>query len=177
MTVLLESPWPAIFFGIIAEAVLAVILVRTGRGAVLLGMLGVLALSLAGVGLERLVVTERERVEATLYGAADAIEHNDADGVVSWLSPTGQVSPSWIRGVMKRYRFTDARINNLQVEINHMSSPPTAKARMIAAFSVAETHGASPYNNARLGLTVELRLENGRWLITGHSQGDPRDYL
>ena len=32
MNVFLESPWPAIFFGIVLEAILGVALLRTGRG-------------------------------------------------------------------------------------------------------------------------------------------------
>ena len=49
MSIFIESPWPAILLGILGEAILAVILVRTGRGVLLVAMAGVLAASLLGV--------------------------------------------------------------------------------------------------------------------------------
>ena len=177
MTTLIESPWPAIFFGIIALAILAVILVQTRRGVVLLAMIGVLALTLAGVGLEWLVVTERERVEDTLYGAAAAIEANDLDRLMPYISPSAPYTPRRARTVMRQYKFTEARINNVQIEINELTSPPSAKAEMIGIFSVIDTLNELPYTSGRIGLTIELRLENGRWLITGHREGDPREFL
>lgn len=177
MTPLVESPWPAIFFGIIALAILAVILVRTGRGIVVLAMIGVLALTLGGVLLERLVVTERERVEETLFGAAAAIEANDLDRLMEYISPRASFSPRRARDVLRQYKFTEARINDVQIEINRLTSPPSAEAKMIGAFSVVDTHGQLPYTNGRLGLTVKLQLEDGRWRIISHTEGDPRDYL
>ncbi len=77
MTLLFENPLRIIFIGIVIEAVLGIVLLRTGRGALLWAMLGVLALTLAGVVVERLVVTEKERVEMTLDGITSALEAND----------------------------------------------------------------------------------------------------
>jgi len=177
MTTLIESPWPAIFFGIIALAILAVVLVRTGRGVVLLAMIGVLLITLGGVGLERLVVTERERVEDTLTEAAAAIEANDLDRLMRCISPSASYSPARARGVMRQYKFTEARITDVEIQINELTSPPSATAKMIGIFSVTDTHQELPYNNGRVGLIVYLRLENGRWLISGHEERDPRDFL
>jgi hypothetical protein len=177
MTTLIESPWPAIFFGIIALAILAVVLVRTGRGIVLVAMAGVLLVTLAGVVIERLVVTERERVEDTLYGAAAAIEANDVNRVMQYVSASAPYTPARARSVLSQYHFTEARISNVQIQINDLTSPPTATAKMIGIFSVTDTLNELPYNNGRVGLTVHLRRENGRWLVTGHEEGDPRDYL
>ena len=53
MSIFIENPWPAILLGILGEAILAVILVRTGRGVLLVAMAGVLAASLLGVAVER----------------------------------------------------------------------------------------------------------------------------
>ena len=67
MTTLLEDPMPVIFFGIVAEAILGVVLLQTRRGAVLIAMVAVLVVVLGCVGLERLVVTDTEQVENTLF--------------------------------------------------------------------------------------------------------------
>lgn len=177
MTTLIESPWPAVFFGIIALAILAVVLVRTGRAIVLVAMVGVLVVTLAGVLLERLVVTERERVEDALYGAAAAIEANDLNRLMEYISPSAQAVRQRARSVTGQFKFTEARLSNVQVQINDLTSPPSATAKMIGIVSVKDTLNEVPYTNGRLGLTVYLRLENGRWLITGYDEGNPRDYL
>jgi hypothetical protein len=173
---LLESPWPAIFFGIIVEAILAVVLVRTGRGAVLWAMIGVLLLTLGGVLLEWLVETERERVESTLYGAAAAIEANDLPRLLDCISSSATPTRSRAQSVLNQFTFSEARLNDVQVEINELTSPPTAKTKMIACFSLIERHGEFSYPNGRLAMTVTLRRENGRWLITGHTE-DLQEYL
>ena len=87
MTLLFENPLRIIFIGIVIEAVLGIVLLRTGRGAMLWAMLGVLALTLAGVAVERLVVTEKERVEMTLDGITSALEANDLTRVLSYIAP------------------------------------------------------------------------------------------
>jgi hypothetical protein len=176
MTLLLESPWPAIFFGIVVEAILAVVLVRTGRGAALWAMIGTLLLTLGCVGLERIVETERERVEATLYGAAAAIEANDLNRLLDCISSSARTTRGRAQFVLGQFKFSEARLNDVQVEINKLTSPPTAKTKMIACFSLIETHSQISYPNGRLPMTVTLRREGDRWLITGHTE-DLQDYL
>ncbi len=177
MTELVESPWPAVLFGIIAMAILGVALVRTGRGVLLWAMLGVLLVTLGGVALERLVVTDREQVEESLYAAASAIEHNDVDGLFRYISASAPFTPGRARDVLRMYRFTEARITSVKVEINRLTSPPTATATMIGAFTVDDVSGQFTHASGRIGLTVELRLENGRWMITGHKEGSVSDVL
>lgn len=177
MIELVESPWPAIFFGIFATTILAMALVRTGRGVLLLAMVVVLVLTLGAVGLEQVVVTERERVEDTLYGAAAAIEANDLDRLMPLLAGTARVSLNRARSVFHQYKFTEARITSVEIEINDLTSPPTAEAKTICAFSLIDTQAGLPYNNGRIGLTIQLQRESDRWRITGHSEDNLRDYF
>lgn len=177
MTTLLEDPVPVILFGILAEAVLAVALVRTGRGVLLAPMGIVAALTLGGVWLEWLVETDREKVENTLFSAAGAIERNDVDRLFEFISPSAWYTPERARSVLRQYRFTEARITSVEIEVNELTSPPTATAKMIGAFTVVDSSGQVPHGSGRIGLSVDLRREDGRWLITGHSEGSLRDYL
>ncbi len=177
MTTLLENPMPLIFFGIIAEAVLGVILLRTGRGVILWAMLGVLLLVLGGLGLERLVVTEAEQVEATLEAVGEALEANDLDRVFQYVAPEAGMSRARAQQALGMYRVTSLKINNLKVTINRLTSPPTAKVRFIGAVSGEDRTGMLPYTNHRLGFEVKLRREGDRWLITEHTEGDPRKFM
>ncbi len=178
MTQLVESPWPALTFGIIALAVLAVVMLRTGRGVILFGMGGVVFLVLLLVGLEWLVVTDREKVENTLHAAAAAIEANDVDRLFQFISPRASFTPQRARHALRQVEFSEARIKNVEVEINELTSPPTAKAKLLAIFSAVDRTLQVPYTGVRIPMNVQLqREEDGRWLITGHDEGHWQDYL
>jgi hypothetical protein len=168
MTTLLESPWPVILFGIAAEVVLGVILLRSGRGVLIWAMAGVLVLMLAGVGLEWLVVTDREQVEATLEGAAAAVAANDRDALLANIHSSATELRRLIHTRFHQLNFTGARIATLEVQnINHLVSPPTARVHIMGIISFEDRRGEIPYKNYRREMTLELRRESDRWLITG----------
>ena len=76
-----ESPWPLLIVGLVLEAVLAIVLFRTGRGAVLWAMGGVALLVLLGVLIEQWTVTDTKRIRQTLEAAAAGLQANDAQRV------------------------------------------------------------------------------------------------
>jgi hypothetical protein len=157
MTTLLENPWPVIVLGILVEAVLGVVLLRTGRGVWLWPMVGVLLLAVAGVGLEWLVVTDAEEVEATL------------------LAESAGESQALLRWAINRVDFTDVKITHLEVDVNYYGSPPRAEARLNAFVRFRDRTGQIPYENRPVAFTIELCRQSDRWLITGHQwHDDPR---
>ena len=168
MTTLLENPVPIVFFGVIVMAVLAAIAVTYQRAVVLLALVGVLVLMVAGVVLERLVVTEVERVEASLDGAAAALEANDLEEALQYVSPSADNTRNRAGDVLRWVRFTDVKVNNLEVTINDLTSPPTAEAKFNGVFHFEDRTGQLLRESYAVGLTVELRLEGDRWLITDH---------
>ena len=168
MTTLLEDPVPIIFFGIIVMAVLAAVAVTTRRGVVLLAMLGVLLVVAGGVLLERLVVTEVERVEASLDAAAAALAANDLNGALQYVAPSAGQTRSRASQVLRLVQFTEVKVNNLKITINDLTSPPTAEAKFTGVFHFKDRTGQLFRESYAAGLTVELRLEGDRWLITNH---------
>ena len=170
MTMFVESWVPIVSLGIIAVAMLGTILVSTRQAWALWAMIGVLVLVFAGVALERLVVTDVERVEATLDGVVDALEANDLTRLLKeYVSPDAVNTRRRAINAMGLVEITSAEIGNLSVTINGLTSPPTAKA---------EFHGTvhyDPVNPERIPYTfystrfiVELRLEGDRWMVTDH---------
>jgi hypothetical protein len=93
---LLEDPWPAIIGGGLLAAVLLVIGFKTGRGLWLIIVGLVLVVTAGLVVLERLVVTERERVEQTMVDTAAAVESNNVGAVLAYVSPTAGAARSRI---------------------------------------------------------------------------------
>jgi hypothetical protein len=177
MTTLLENPMPIIFLGIFAEAILGVILVKTGRGVVLFVMIGVLAVVLGGVGLEALVVTDREQVEATLEGAAAAFVANDPDRVLTFIAADAQRTQSAARGVLRRARFDQIKITNLEITVVRTTSPPTARAKLIALVTARERKGDFALVGHPVNVEIQLRQEGDRWLVIAHKWPEAADGL
>ena len=83
----LESPWPILIAGLVLEAVLAIVLFRTGRGAVLAVMGGVALVVLLGVLIERSTLTDTKRVRQTLEAATAGLQANDTRQVFPCIVP------------------------------------------------------------------------------------------
>ena len=174
---LLEDPTPVIFFGILVEAVLGVILLRTGRGVLLGAMAGVLLLVLAGVGLEWLVVTEPERVEATIEGAAAALAANDEQGVKKHIDPSATKTRNLVSWGFRQVAFTDAKVTDLKITVNKLTSPPTAEAHLTGIVWFQGRQADITRNSYPLDPVIKLRLGPQGWLITGYEwENDPRGY-
>ncbi len=173
MTVFLESPWPWLFLGIVAEAVLAAVWVTTRQSTLLWGMAGALAFMVVGVAVERLVVTERERVEAAMEGIVAALNANDLDRLLNeYIAPDAGVTRGRASWALGRIHIQRANFHNLRVAINRLTSPITATAEFDGGVDFRDRQGEFPYGHYRAHFVVELELRDGRWLVTDHVEYD-----
>jgi len=177
MATLLENPMPILFAGIAAEAILGVMLVKTGRGVLLLAMIGVLAVVLGGVGLEALVVTDREQVEATLESGAAAFEANDLGRVLMFVAPEAQRTRHAARDVLGWARFERIKITNLEIAVVRTASPPTARAKLIAVVTARERRGDFALVGHPVNVEIQLQQAGDRWLVIAHDWPDVADGL
>jgi len=163
--IFLESPWPWLVLGIAVEAVLAVALLRTQRGYLLWAMLGTAAFVALGLLVERLVVTEREEVEMTLDAGVAAAKANNLGRLLNCISPKATKARYYAGLVLGRFEVEDARIRDLEITINRLTSPPTAKAKFLAVGKGRDRKNEFPYENYMRTVVVELRREGDRWLV------------
>jgi hypothetical protein len=170
MTSLVETPVPAIIAGVVAVAILAVAFFQTGRGLFLVAIGGAVLLTLVAVGVEYVVVTDREEVEAALYGLADAMVANNKDAAVACLSPSARQTRSRADWAFARFKVTRATISDLEITVNKLTSPPSAKAEFLGLIGVHDRQGEFSTDLHPIRFTVEYRKEHGRWLITGHAE-------
>ena len=169
MVIFLESPWPILFIGIAVEAILAIVLLQTRLGRVLWAVIGVAAFVLLGLLVEWLVVTEQEAIEHTLDEAVAAVEANDLDRVLACISPRAAKPRSEARWILGRADMKRARINGLEIKINRLTNPPTATAKFQAIGAARDRLGEIPYQGFAQNVTVDLRKEGDRWLVTGYT--------
>jgi hypothetical protein len=167
--IFLESFWPVLLIGIAVEAVLMVALLRTGRGNLLWAMIGVALFTIAGVVVERLVVTQREAVENTLDAAVDAVLASDLNRLLDCVSPTAKKTRDDARQVFGRVEVGSTYIHSMEIKIDDRTSPYTAKARFQVIGQARDRKGEIPYEGFNRAVTVELRLEGNRWLVYDYS--------
>jgi hypothetical protein len=172
--IFLESPWPILLIGIALEAVLAVLLLRTGQGRWLGSMLGAGLLVLLGLLAEHFVVTDRKAIINTLDRGAAAVEANDLGGVLDCLSPSAGQLRAKSREALDRVEFRLVRIHDLEIAINRLTSPPTAKVTFRAVGNGRDRRGEIPYQGFAETVTVTLRQEHGRWLVADYSAEDTK---
>ena len=177
MTWLLEDPTPVIVVGVLVEAALGVALLRTGRGVLLWIMLAVAAFVGLGVLVERMVVTEREEVEATIYAAAAAVEANDLEGVLRTIAPDAKDARNLVEWGFRQVKFSRVSIQHrrLNVRVIRTTSPPSAKADIDGMVYFAQPPAGFYHNAYPLDGTLELQRHSGRWLVSGYTmRQDPR---
>jgi hypothetical protein len=168
MTWLVETPWPAIIGSVVIEAILAIVLLRTGLIKIIGAMIAVLVVAVLLVVLERVVVTEYEEVESTLDQAATALAANDVGGVVSHISPQAPQLKQYAERAMRQFTFSEARVgNDLKVQINPLTSPRSAKVSFSAKLTAKDRKNA--VGGTQL-LPVELTLHkvDGRWYVADY---------
>jgi hypothetical protein len=174
--IFLESPWPILVIGLAAEAILVVILVRTGRGVLLAAMAAVAVTVGIGLLVERLVVTDRKLVAHSIDAAAAALEANDLPRLLELLAPDAAETRQAASAALQAGEFIQVRIYGLEVAVVRTTSPPTAKATFNVIATGKDRRGMFDQQSLRpFPMIVRLRWESGRWLITGHEiVEDPR---
>jgi ketosteroid isomerase-like protein len=168
MSWIVEDVTWLIALGIVVEAILAVVLFRTGRGAVMFLVAGVLALVLAGVVVERLIVTEREEVEQTLDALTAALKSGDLPAVLDHLAPEASYARDMAQTHLPQVKISEARVRNLDITINPLTSPPTAEARFRGIMTIKDLRGQFPYEHYLQRFTVHFRREGDRWLLVDY---------
>jgi hypothetical protein len=172
MAFFVENPLRILFIGVVVEAVLAMLLLRTGRGILLWAILGVACLFGAWLAVERLVVTDREAVEQTLDDAVKAVRRNDLGGLLNCIAPSANAPRELSNWVMGRFEVGEGHIGELEIKVNRLTSPPTAKATFLAIGRGRDRRNECPYQGFGHRVTVELRLMGDRWLVTGYDLPD-----
>jgi hypothetical protein len=173
MSIFLNSPWPIICIGIFVEAVLGLILLRTGRGVLLLAMGGVLLVVLGGVALACFVVTDEKLIEASLDGCTAAMEKGDLKGVLSHVSPSAEHTRSEAARAFQYAEFIQIKIHGLDITVNKLTSPRTATAKFSALVTGRDRKGEfGTHTQPIKEFQVDFRLEGDRWLIAGHKLKD-----
>ncbi len=168
MSQLLEDPTLILAAGGLMLGLLGVVFYQTGRAVVLAAMGGVALLTLGGVALERLVVTDREQVEHTLYAVADALEANDLNAILAYLAPEAGPIQARAQQALADFKVEAAEIRGLQVSVSSGGSVPKAEADFVGTLVLEDRRGQAPYDHFVRRFRVFFERRSQGWVMTGY---------
>src|ERR1051326_3688214 len=113
-----ENPLPILIGGGVALLVLLVLLLKTGRGLILTALLGVAVFMGLALLIDRLVVTDRERVADVINQGAAAAQRNDLDAIVNLISPSATDVRAEARRWVGQARLEEVTIAAMDVTLN-----------------------------------------------------------
>jgi hypothetical protein len=131
---------------------------------------------MAGLVTERLVMTERKRVRMDLDAAVAAIQANDVRRAESYIAASSNDLRERLEAYGSAVEFEEIRIRNVEIEISHLTSPPTAKVRLWGLAKFRDRTGVVPYNHYANNFLLDLVKEPDGWKVESIA-GDPRNPL
>jgi len=177
MNLLLENPLPIWATGAVLTALCLVFVFARRSLASILALVAVIALTLVLVLAERMVVTDREQVEATLLQLTEAIEANDLIAVLALMDPNAIKVRTDAEKLMPQVKVRDAGTTTVRVELDETSVPPQA-----TSFFRGRVDGVHSRSGARLfffdQVEINWQKSGDRWLIIDYrvyQRGQPID--
>jgi hypothetical protein len=175
METLLENPLPAILIGGPTALLLAAIWLKTGSRWLLGLLLGVLAITLLLVLVEKFVVTDREQITATLYRIAELVEQNDFDAAVEYAHSDSELVRGEALAELANYEFSLVDIkHNLEIQVFPDETVPRAEADFNVVVVVSKKN--SVFTDQRVPRFVEVTFhqeDDGAWRVAGYRHYEP----
>lgn len=168
--------WLLLIVLVLLGVLLAVMWASTARrepllgAAVAIGLLPVLWIT------ERMVITDREAIEATLHQIASNVEHNERGALLAHIHP----SVPWLKlraeGEMPNYTFTACKVNKIhEIRVAAGNKPRSAEAEFNVYVSGSFRLGSQSFDGD-FPRYVALKLQqdaNGRWRVLNYAHADP----
>jgi hypothetical protein len=179
MTAILEPSfafWMLLVSLFAAAAILAAMWTATARREPLIAAGVAIALLPLFWMVERLVVTDRETIEATLHQIAADVKSNNRAAVLGHIDAGATRLRAQAEGEIANYHFTECKINKLHfVEVKSGSQPRSAVAEfnvyVSGSFQVGnESFTGDFFRRIHLDLLQDPR---GQWRVVNYNHSNP----
>jgi low affinity Fe/Cu permease len=176
MSWLTEDPFWPLALAACTLVIMLIIMFATGRWALWKPAAAVVLLTIAVALIERLVVTDRERIEAVMDRAVQAALDHDLPAIETLIEPQATALRRRIQAELARGTIEQLRITHEVVHVNHATTPNSATADLIIRLSVREGRGPSQ-DLPPVAVKVELKKNPGGWLVSAADADDLRSAL
>ena len=174
MTWLFENPIPIVLIGAFSLAILIGGWLKTGSKSLVVAMVVVVALTLALVLVEHLIVTDREQVDLTLREIAALVERNDIDAALKHVHSGGQRIRDAASGELRNYTFAKVSITSTpEIKLLPARNPTQAVAEFNIVAVVSESTGTFTGVRAARFVSVTFRKEDGQWRVWEYNHDEP----
>lgn len=141
------------------------------------------AMALVVVVVERVWVTDVERIEQVIYDLRRAVANSDVDGVLDHLAPdvlytrgdislTPDETRAYIHENLARVRFEFVQINGLEVTVAEQSRRGKADFRILAKGTMETSLARVPVGSASMAWSLGLRETSpGVWKVSRITPG------
>ena len=175
---LYESPVTIVLLGVLALGALATLWVQSGKNAVLIAVGFVALLLIAGLVTERLVVTDREKVEQEVRDIAADVRSNDRSRLYPHIYSGATELRAKAEGELPSYKFSECTVTKIyRVEIFEGKQPKQAEVefmvRVAGNFSYQGLEVGGDGSYLRYVTLFFTQEQDGRWRMHDYSHADP----
>lgn len=174
MTWFTENPLPIVLLGVIIEAMLAVVLARTGKRGVLWGMIALAALVIGSVALESYIVTPREELRTALEEVRAIVASNDPPALLKRIDTNPEVARlrNQVQRDLANVTVTDAKITELKDDDIKVDGD-RARTKFIGSVDMKAIGTQMAPGHLVLKFEVEWRKKDGVWIVTAATYSSP----
>jgi hypothetical protein len=181
MTWLYEQPLVIVLVGVAILVALGAAWSATGRKELLVALGVALALMVVGLVVERLVVTDREAIEATLLEIARDVQSNNQRAVARHIYSGAPALKQRAEAEMPHYRFTECRITRINaVNVDERAQPRAAIAEFNLIASGSFHEEGLEISDASVPRWVRLHMvreRDGRWAVQDYEHAPPQQMI
>jgi hypothetical protein len=175
-----DQPLYIVVIGIVLGVIVGALWTASGRQEWLYALGAVVAFTLVWLLVERLVVTDREAIRATLLEIARDVQSNDVERVVKHVAKANPELVARAQGEMPNYKFSECRITKVHLtDIDASTEPRSA----VVEFNVVAT-GTFRQGSIEITDTVPrwvklqfVREEDGQWRVQNYDHAPPQQFL
>ncbi|MCI0358400.1 MAG: hypothetical protein L0211_07955 [Planctomycetaceae bacterium] len=177
---LFDSPIYIVLIGIVLGVFVGIAWTASGRKELLYALIGVGVLTVIMLIAERVVVSDREAIQATLAEIARDVQANDVKRVVGHIAKGSPSIVQKVRSEMPNYDFTECRVTKIhKTDVDASAEPRSAivefNVRVDGKFGqgVAEIRGPG----VRWIRLQMVREEDGKWRVLDYKHAPPDQFM
>ena len=182
MNWLFDRPVYVAILGVLLCVPIAILWVTSGRKEMLYALAAAFALFVALLITERMVVTDREALEATVVQIARDVQANNHQAVQGHIYSGSPPLKQKVQAELPNYQFIECRITSQpEIEVNTKDEPRSAKVSFLAAAAgdfKYEGMSASASKEApiRRHIILHMRKEaDGNWKVEDYEHKEITD--
>jgi hypothetical protein len=171
---LYEQPLTIVALGVVLILALGGAWSASGRKELLIACGAVFVLLVAGLIVEKIIVTDREAVRATVLQIARDVQQNDRRAVLAHIHSGSPQLRKQAEAELPKYQFTELRITKIHlIDVDRQAEPRSAIVEFNVIGSGSERGGVEMDHIAQWIKLHMLREKDGRWTVADFEHDSP----